>query len=149
MLVRMGNRTSVSPDGCWEWDGATTKGGYGQIGLYGEGGRKLTLYTHRVSYETFCGPIPEGLQIDHLCRNRRCWNPAHLEAVTGRENRARGIGPALLRARYAAQTHCIRNHEFTHANTRVTKSGKRQCKACDRLRFQPGWGRILKDHRPR
>jgi hypothetical protein len=73
-------------DTCWNWTGSTDRG-YGKIGL-----RRgvAPLYAHRVSYEFHVGPIPAGLQLDHLCRNRSCVNPAHLEPVTQRENLARG-----------------------------------------------------------
>ena len=67
--------------GCWLWTGATNNNGYGQIRVDGQ-----ARYVHRLAYETFVGPIPEGFQIDHVCRNRRCVHPAHLEAVTQREN---------------------------------------------------------------
>jgi hypothetical protein len=66
---------------CWHWTGSKNNDGYGQVHI----GRK-TLLAHRLSYESFVGPVPAGLQLDHLCRNRACINPAHLEAVTGSVN---------------------------------------------------------------
>jgi hypothetical protein len=70
-------------DSCWNWTGAVSTAGYGQI-RFGK-----VLYTHRVSYEALVGPIPDGLELDHLCRNRRCCNPDHLEAVEPAENQRR------------------------------------------------------------
>lgn len=75
-------------EGCWEWEGSTTKAGYGQI-FNGSPGQNSMTYTHRLAYELLVGPIPDGLEIDHLCRNKVCCNPAHLEPVTPAENRGR------------------------------------------------------------
>lgn len=82
---RLRLKAGVTPDGCWLFQGATIRTGYAQLGI---GGR--LHYVHRLSYETFVGPIPEGMQIDHLCRRRSCFNPAHLEPVTCGENIRRG-----------------------------------------------------------
>jgi len=91
-------------DECWEWQGSISTQGYGRIAAGGSAETSGSpLYTHRVMYELRVGPIPGGLEIDHLCRNRRCCNPAHLEAVTRRENVMRGDAPALLRARNRAK----------------------------------------------
>lgn len=115
--------------GCWLWNGNTTPTGYGQLYVDGQ-----TVYTHRWAYEHFAGPIPDGLTIDHLCRNRSCCNPAHLEPVTNRENNLRGYS---LSARRARQTHCLRGHEFTDENTYRDARGRRYCRACKRQRQ---WG---------
>lgn len=73
-------------DGCWVWPGAKNSQGYGRIGA----GGRTWAYTHRVVYEALVGPIPDGLDLDHLCRNPSCCNPAHLEPVTRTENSLRG-----------------------------------------------------------
>lgn len=114
-----------SASGCWLWTGA--KAGPGeQYGYIRMGGRSLR--SHRVAYEALVGPIPPGLQLDHLCRVRACVNPEHLEPVTHRENAHRGIGPWADNAR---KTHCVRGHPFDAENTAVY-NGKRSCKQCNR-----------------
>src|SRR3990167_6386730 len=110
--------------GCWLWTGADDGNGYGTLTV-GRVMRKAHLY----SYEAFVGPIPEGLQLDHLCRVRCCVNPDHLEPVTQRENILRGMGIAAVNAR---KTFCKHGHEFSAENTRVRKNGTRQCRACHR-----------------
>lgn len=81
-------------DNCWEWTGHIMANRYGQFWCNG----KMQL-THRISYELFKGDIPQGLHIDHLCRNRKCCNPDHLETVTNKENILRGIAPSAINAR--------------------------------------------------
>lgn len=112
---------------CWLWTGAKQNGGYGVV--YTEDRRKLA---HRVVYELLVGPIPPGLQIDHLCRVRHCVNPNHLEPVTPRENTLRGEGRAGQRAR---QTHCIHGHPFTPENTKIEATGYRSCRTCKRASY--------------
>jgi len=82
---------------CWAWTGYVSPNGYGQMG-----DNRRIHYVHRWAYEHFIGPIPEGLVIDHLCRNRRCVNPAHLEPVTAEENWRRGDAPSAISTRGAA-----------------------------------------------
>jgi len=114
----------VDENGCWRWQRYVRSNGYGQIGVPGVGGQ----YVHRVAYETFVGPIPDGLQIDHLCRVRDCCNPDHLEAVTCRENLARGTGFVPV---HIAKTHCPAGHPYDAENTYVRPSGTgRDCRRC-------------------
>ena len=113
-------------DSCWEWHGAKVGQGYGAVTVAGQ-----TLLAHRVSYEFYVGPIPEGLQIDHLCRNRACVNPDHLEAVLQKANLLRGES---FSAKNARKTHCTKGHEFTSENTyryqRKDGSWRRDCRIC-------------------
>lgn len=112
---------------CRIWSGAKNDSGYPQKRHNGK-----TTYVHRLAYETLRGPIPEGLELDHLCRTPACYEPLHLEAVTHLENVRRGIGN-----QYKDKTHCQRGHEFTPENTRyVPSSPKRQCRACEPIRRQ-------------
>lgn len=122
---RIKRLVSIDDNGCWVWQGHMKPNGYGSIKTKGR--FKLT---HRVSYETFVGLIPDGLEIDHLCRNRRCCNPAHLEPVTHAENKQRWA--RLI-------THCPQGHEYTAENT-IRSARGRSCRECarqrDRLRTQ-------------
>jgi hypothetical protein len=88
---------------------------------------------HRFAYELFVDEIPDGLTLDHLCRNPRCVNPGHLEPVTQRENTLRGISPVAVNA---AKTHCKHGHLLDEANTYMTNAGSRQCRTCNRLRMR-------------
>lgn len=130
---RIVRHMEISPDTmCWNWTGCTARNGYGKImtGSKLDGTKRASL-AHRVSYEAFVGPIPPAMEIDHLCRNRRCVNPAHMEPVTHRENGLRGVSMA---AQYAKRTHCIRGHEFSGDNLRIGRYGERICIACMRER---------------
>lgn len=116
--------------GCWEWTASVMAAGYGQINL-GRRGDGIG-YAHRLAYEWLVGPIPPDLVIDHVCRNRRCVNPAHLEVVTERENILRGAGGSAINA---LKTHCVNGHEFTPENTYVySMTGARSCRECARAR---------------
>lgn len=107
---------------CWMWTGAPNSDGYGHIGDRGR-----TVAAHRWVYETEVGPIPEGLEIDHLCRVRLCVNPAHLEAVPKKVNCLRGESPTAINAR---KTHCPHGHPYDEENTLWTTDGHRQCITC-------------------
>lgn len=121
---RLMAKVDVDPDGCWQWIGSTDTTGYGQVRI----AQKLHR-AHRVVYERHVGLIPDGLTLDHLCKNRACVNPEHLEPVSLRENILRGDSPA---ARHAVKTHCVHGHEYTDANTYRDPKGRRGCRICRR-----------------
>lgn len=114
--------------GCWEWQGYLNSHGYGQFRV---SPGKLML-AHRFAYELFIDLIPEGMQLDHLCRNRRCVNPSHLEVVDNKTNSLRGVGFAALNA---TKTHCPKGHPYEGDNLGIRKAkGWRNCRACNRER---------------
>lgn len=119
---RLFSRLLIDPEtGCLNWAGGLDESGYGVIRADGRN-RKV----HRVMYEMFSGPVPAGLTLDHLCRNRMCANVAHLEPVTPWVNTMRGSGPAAVNA---AKTHCPAGHAYDAANTHWYQ-GRRYCRAC-------------------
>lgn len=113
-------------DACWIWTASCQPTGYGQF-MVRENGKSKNKYAHRVSYELSFGPIPDGLHIDHLCRNRKCVRPEHLEAVTCKENVSRG--KRLI-------THCPKGHEYTEDNTYYNTARHRFCRECSRINAQ-------------
>lgn len=121
---RLMSRVVVTPDACWIWEGAQDSGGYGIVTI----NNHKNLKAHRVSYETFVGPIGDGLHIDHLCRNRACINWRHLEPVTPRENMRRS--PVEIPTINENKTHCKRGHAFVEGNIYRSKDCGRRRKAC-------------------
>lgn len=118
---------TIAPGLCWEWTGAKTTGGYGQFWL-----KPKKVVSHRFAYEQLVGPIPEGLQLDHLCRNRACVNPQHLEPVTQQINIWRGFSIVTANR---LKTHCPQGHPYTAENTYLhPKNNGRICRACARER---------------
>lgn len=121
---RITERVRVTSRECWEWQGAINSKGYGQLSING-----TSKSVHRVSYTLVNGPLAEGIEIDHLCRNRTCCNPRHLEAVTRLDHASRSIE--------ARKTYCLRGHAYTPENTIVKKRGSgrgeiRNCRTCSR-----------------
>ena len=117
----------ASPESCMEWPFYRMKGGYGRLWL----GGKLYL-VHVTAFEEWYGPVPDGLEIDHLCQNPPCYNPFHLEAVTRSENVLRGRLPEVNRARFALITECPQGHPYGGDNDYRNPKGSRICKPCRR-----------------
>ena len=143
-LERILSRITITEKGCWEWNGAKASEGYGHIrvGSRRDGSSRL-VGTHILVYKALIGEVPEGKELDHLCRNHPCCNPDHLEPVTRRENALRGDVGIYMIQKGASQTHCLRGHLFDEANTYVDKHGKRSCKTCRRVAFRE-WKRRRK-----
>lgn len=112
------SRVSVASGNCWLWQGGASRGGYGKLN---------GTHAHREFYERLIGPVPAGLELDHLCSVILCVNPDHLEPVTHDEN---------MRRRYASYNSCVNGHAYTSKNTYVRPNGRRDCRACIRERVR-------------
>lgn len=122
-------------DGCWQWTGALVSRGYGSFRRSQSNGA-TTASAHRWIWEWACGPIPDHLEVDHLCFNRACVNPMHLDLVEHGENVRRG-----RRNQNHGKTHCLHGHAFDADNTRIDSRGRRACKTCSRERMRAYRGR--------
>lgn len=132
-IVRFNEKVAAGENGCVVWAGGLNGAGYGQFYIgrtsYDQTGKG---YAHRWAYEHFVGPIPDGLVIDHLCRNRRCVNPYHLDPVTQRENLMRGDSPS---SEFAITLFCPAGHMYDARNTYThPHKGYRACRTCGRER---------------
>lgn len=112
---------------CWEWTG-TTANGYGRF-RHTTRSTDTQAMAHRFAFELTKGPIADGLQVDHLCKNRLCVRPDHLEAVSPRENTLRSSAPSAANAK---KTHCPKGHPLSGSNLRIGTAGRRHCKTCQR-----------------
>ena len=130
---RVKARVEVTPGGCWEWLGYRDRKGYGVFSINDRPTRVA-----RASYEAFVRPIPDGLTIDHLCRNPPCVNPDHLEPVSRGENVLRGD---TLTAKNKNATECPKGHAYDDKNTYTDSRGKRSCKTCRRAEAKSPEGR--------
>lgn len=131
LMSRLWRRSRIADNGCWEWLGSRDAFGYGRIRV---GNTKSSL-CHRAAYQTIVGPIPDGLFLDHLCRNPSCWRPDHLQPVTARENAHRSpLNQAAWKAKREI-THCPHGHPYDEENT-LWCQGKRACRECGRIRHR-------------
>ena len=130
LRTRLYARLEPEPGGCLLWAGSCDDNGYGRIGIRGGDGKIRSGFVHIAAWELERGPVPDGLELDHVkdrgCRYRNCALVAHLEPVTHAEN--------MRRAHNASKTHCPEDHEYTPENTYTDKRGKRECRACNRDR---------------
>ena len=110
-------------DGCWTWEAATSAEGYGVFNIT----PRVQAQAHRIAYELTKGAIPNGLTLDHLCRNTRCVNPDHLEPTTMGKNTLRGFSPSAINSRKHS---CHNGHPLLGANLYVNPRGERQCRIC-------------------
>lgn len=122
LIYLVDTRVEITPEFCWAWTGSKWSNGYASLKINGS-----NHLGHRVFYETLRSEIPDGLVVDHLCKNRRCVNPEHMELVTRGENTRRG------RTGWLAEN-CLRGHPLTPDNVYTRTDGTRRCKFCTRRR---------------
>ncbi len=132
---RFWQKVEIVPSGCWEWKGSKINTNYGMFWF-----ENKRILAHRYTFQQVYGQIPEGLEIDHLCRNRACVNPLHLEAVNHQVNCLRGIRTKGNIAKIC----CHKGHPFDEENTYITPDGRRQCRIC-RLERQQKYSCDLKE----
>lgn len=128
VIERFLNKIKILDSGCWKWISTITNQGYGQFWFNGK-----QRSSHRFIYKYYHGEVNSSLVLDHLCRNRKCVNPEHLEQVSIKENILRGNGFAALNIK---KTHCKNGHEFIDNNTHLDSNGHRRCKFCNKIRQQ-------------
>ncbi len=125
IISRFWEKVEASPGDCWNWTGAKSH----DYGCFWEGTR--VVGAHRFLWEQVNGAVPEGLELDHLCRNPACVNPQHLEVVTRRENILRGMLPEINKQHQLSKTYCPRGHAYDNENTYIIPSnGSRVCRVC-------------------
>ena len=130
--IRFWTKVNVNhPSGCWIWYGAVGKNTYGNFTI-----KRKNILAHRYAYEYFNGKIPKGMTIDHLCKERICCNPKHMEVVTMSENTKRAkpwlIGAPNSAKKRSAKKHCKNGHLYTKENTATDGEGYRRCRDCAR-----------------
>lgn len=129
LAERLLSRVKETASGCWEWQGYTRQDGYARVTIRPTPTTQETHLAHRLAYETWVGPIPEGLVIDHVCRNRACINPSHLEVVTQATNNQRGMAPSFQAQR---EQRCKRGHPYTPEHSYFGSDGRRRsCRTCE------------------
>lgn len=130
--LRFVKKISAQYSGCWEWTASCNQKGYGNFYYC-----RCVGKAHRFAWEQAHGPVPDGMVLDHICKNRKCVNPKHLRTVTNRDNVLHNSESVI--ARNAKKTHCKHGHEFTTENTIVRSSGGRDCLICKRERDKKRW----------